>query len=731
MLLKLVLLISLVSAGSLPPTYHYQFYNNYVPGVACSKSTSSCNDDSSALVLISPDAAGVFNSSGYCGQDLLSPQALNPLSTSPRSTTAFKFSTLVGGLYKVEVNSGCTCSCDASFDCRNVCTSTVTRTVIGSFANLNAPLKDKNFQNCHCAPDIIGNAMVFSVASCPAGSIYTIYTTGCNLCPSGSFQNLSAPISNPPIFVSRLGSPVNLDVPNVVFPQPCSPAPFGFYARGSGNTESGITSCAPSEYCGGGTVTPIPRSSIPFSNGAVYDANVVLSFETPEFVLSLPGMTIVVIGLGLIVLVFSLTVILLTTAKRSSRWDRTKGFFTKLDVLFPKKHSNDRPGVMIERQTVLGGLFTLMVPIVFIVVATFIVAQWQSSPQIKTNSIPFGLSSKTIAAGRFVITVRFFGYNPIGHPRGCLSTYQDATFSSGFTFKNSSYPVTTAIQGPSSCDVTWDSGPDAVPTVDVAVGVKQPGYASFLSWTFQAEPYVFAPLNQSAKAQISQTMFPTQPSSYLTIVNPTGGIFGPGTTDTTGATIVSLAATWMEYLDSTYFTSVKNSSGFASTFVNSQIGSTSTTQGLNFAPTEVGVFFKISRGLTFTHIEKSYQSSVGVLVGAILGYLSSIIAAFAVIMLVIEALERKRGKKQPQTVSDVYDRFSSSHDDVDPVPMTEPLISDKSPRRDYALYESPRRSSLKLKQPMEPAPLPPPRKDSRKQQSFTLNDSRAHQSDFV
>jgi hypothetical protein len=241
-IVAIVFFVASSTGGSLPPTYHYQFWGDYSPGVLCSKSTPACSDTENFGV--PSNAAGVFNSTGYCnllgGVKGYSAQALDP--TVARSKTGFTFTTLIGGLYKITLIFGSVCTCDLSFNCVSGAGGKSPRIIIGSFANLNVPLKDKNFQNCHCAPNIDSNAIVFSIASCPPGSIYTIFTTDCNLCPSGSFQNLSAPIANPARFVTSQNI-VDLDVPDVVFPQPCSPAPAGFYVDKVGQTEVGLITC--------------------------------------------------------------------------------------------------------------------------------------------------------------------------------------------------------------------------------------------------------------------------------------------------------------------------------------------------------------------------------------------------------------------------------------------------------------------------------------------------------
>jgi hypothetical protein len=173
----------------------------------------------------------------------------------------------------------------------------------------------------------------------------------------------------------------------------------------------------------------------------------------------------------------------LLRAKKTSRWSATKVFFTKIDLLFPQRHKNDVPGFMIERQTVLGGLFTILVPFLLIVIAVVLLAQWQNSPVIKSNALAYGLAGRVVASGRFIITTKFFGYNGVTSPLGCSTAYADSTFATGFTFSDSRYPQVTAVLSQFSCDITRDSGPDAVRTMGVTLGVKQPGYAAFISWT--------------------------------------------------------------------------------------------------------------------------------------------------------------------------------------------------------------------------------------------------------
>jgi hypothetical protein len=223
------------------------------------------------------------------------------------------------------------------------------------------------------------------------------------------------------------------------------------------------------------------------------------------------------------------------------------------------------------------------------------------------------------------------------------------------------------------------------------------------------DPYIQVNItsNQTLVTEISQSIIPPNPSAYLAIVNPKGSaLFSSSSTDLTGVSLVSLLSTWIQYNDTTFFPSVASGSGFSSSFVSSQIGS-QTTADLNFAPLEVRLFFSISRGTTYTAVERSYQVSLGVLIGSILGYFSTLIAVFAMVGKLIEGVLRKKGRKQARTVSELLNRPASSatystvekHHDLDV-----PLLSADSPRSNYATFDSPRDLA-----PRTPAPLPPPR----------------------
>ncbi len=76
--------------------------------------------------------------------------------------------------------------------------------------------------------------------------------------------------------------------------------------------------------------------------------------------------------------------------------------------------------------------------------------------------------------------------------------------------------------------------------------------------------------------------------------------------------------------------------------------------------------FNVKRGSTYSLVTKSYSQSLAVLIGAVLGYLSSIIAVFAVLVRLLEkaALRFRKEKPQPDTLRRFNSVFEEEPKDV-------------------------------------------------------------------
>ena len=115
--------------------------------------------------------------------------------------------------------------------------------------------------------------------------------------------------------------------------------------------------------------------------------------------------------------------------------------------------------------------------------------------------------------------------------------------------------------------------------------------------------------------------------------------------------------------DTTYFADPTNSSGWLSAWITTAPGSQRDAGSYNasYADSRVAVEFNLPRGNTYLVITKAYSQSLAVLVGAVLGYLSSNIALFAVAMRVLEAADTKCWRKrQPSTVTNTISSRSEA-----------------------------------------------------------------------
>lgn len=489
--------------------------------------------------------------------------------------------------------------------------------------------------NLICPPGKFKPISVGACQDCAPGTAVstsgTVNASGCPSCSAGYVQPVSGQ-------ANCIGCSVGLFAANPTLP--CQPAPTGFYQALPLQTSPGLVCGNASDYvCGLGAVTPIPMAQIPNRNGVVIASATTVS-PPSTFATSSTGILFLALAFGIVGAITAALLFVICISRRTSAWDRTKHGFSRIDLLYTRQHSNRETGVMIERKSVTGGLFTIIAPLVFAAIAIFLFAQWAYQPEIKSSVLPFGVASApTVTTGRFRISAIFWGFNgPCANPVVAVQ---------GITGGSLSVSATQTAYG---CNVTYDSGPDAVLAVQASVNLGlNGGFAALLSWEMIVSPNFLASINASSTNYLAQTIFPDSYSCVFWGASPT---------------VVSTTETWTQYSDETYFASPSSSVGWLLAYIVTAKGSQASASSFNstFTSNQVGMNFLLSRGTTFLLVQKQYAQSLAVLVGVVLGYFSSVIALFAVLVRLFEVMSKKCAKRsEPRTL----EKFNSVFDVVD------------------------------------------------------------------
>lgn len=258
----------------------------------------------------------------------------------------------------------------------------------------------------------------------------------------------------------------------------CQRSPAGFYAP------IGVTAPLPcdlaQDLCRYGSGYPLPLAALPNASGVQSSRTLLLHSQTAA--VSVGGIAILAIGGALVLLLFILVAALLCWARKRAVWSSWKPKVQGLDLMFVRDHANVNPdrnaGLMIERKTVLGGVFSIFVIIVFGMVATYLTYAYLTEYSLNVSQLPFELTDQAGTPGqfevgsvqaRFVVSITYWGFQ-----QGVVSSTAPVTsctpdmfqgIASGFSFAPSHSPMGVLTASTTSnglaCNLTWDSGAGA------------------------------------------------------------------------------------------------------------------------------------------------------------------------------------------------------------------------------------------------------------------------------
>ncbi len=178
--------------------------------------------------------------------------------------------------------------------------------------------------------------------------------------------------------------------------QQCDVCQSGFYCVG--NTSAPVV-CPAETICRLGSAIPLPRSVVPNATtpaGTVASSNVLLR-HSEDAAKTVVGILILVLGFGS-VLLLGIVVVLVVLFLRKTHWGSAKSRVMKLDVLFSRQHANVNPGenagLMMERKTVLGAVFSIFVIIVFLALALFLTYSYFTGYVLRIAQLPSGLADQ-------------------------------------------------------------------------------------------------------------------------------------------------------------------------------------------------------------------------------------------------------------------------------------------------------------------------------------------------
>jgi hypothetical protein len=378
---------------------------------------------------------------------------------------------------------------------------------------------------------------------------------------------------------------------------------------------------------------PFPRTArygISFGQTeSSFDANRLLPSNYWTTTAGIVAVTVTFAGaLLLVVAAFAIGILCMGRKEHGSS---AKEKIQKLDVLFSRDHKNGpAPAAMVERKTAFGSFMGLVSLLMIAALATFLVLNWYYNPTLSSQVIPFGYAGEEDPSAEISAQFIFWGWSG-----SCTCNGANQFDFSGLGLNSSSWRI-SCQQTQFSCAIDISATSVVIGTVGTFALEMPTGNSMGISYSLTVSPS----LNESSTQYVSETIWAGQEE-----------VFGGAT-----STQIPISMTWGRVAD--------EQTGYSNRgWVVAAAGTTpgSILNNATYASTidkTVRLRMLFSRGTTFLSIRVTYSTSIAILVGAILGYLGSVIAACRVTMRVVESWHN-RSNRTPPSVSAYLSQLGS------------------------------------------------------------------------
>ena len=433
--------------------------------------------------------------------------------------------------------------------------------------------------------------------------------------------SLSRSTSLGPILAISIDASLAGECSKGTFTEACRPCPAPSWSNVIGSISQSTCDgvCGPNEYCNLATAVPIPSA---FAVASLENFNRV--FDDAFFRSDTQFIIAMAIGGGILGLALVIVVIWVLCARwrchKSDHYKRLKGSVSAADVFFRSRHRNETPGLMVHRKSIMGGIQSVIFLPILILIAVGLALQWQNNSIVTSASLPFGYA-ETIeeTVGQFRVSAAFWGFAGT-----CCDDTQITV--AGLSRANESV---TCLPGPFSCNITWESGESISLSNDARVTIEAPGgHAAFISWEIKAPTITFV-LDDEGEQENAEAAFVNR--GRATVLPANASVFKGATPTEVDGTL-----TYVIFRDETTGASVRSAEGWLLSALRTGVTSEVTAARFNQVQNSVGVSFNLARSPTYLAISVENATPLGVLIGAILGYGGSVVAALVIVGKALE-----------------------------------------------------------------------------------------------